>query len=114
MSDRPPFWSETASRMLGKTVLVGKTITVGDGAAEHIQFYGTIEAVDERQGLAIRRADNGELEWLPPDLRAFHPAEPGVYTLNSTGENVSDPDFISTWTASHPERETRPADGKGG
>lgn len=103
MNDQPPFWSEKANRMVGKTVLVGKTITKGGREPEQIQFHGSVETVDERQGLAIRRADNGEIEWLPPDLRAFHPAEPGVYTLKSTGEDVFDPDFISTWTINYPE-----------
>ncbi len=93
--------------MIGKTVLVGKTITRGDCTPQRIQFHGTVETVDERRGLAIRRADNGEVEWLPPDLRAFHPAEPGVYTLTGTGEDVFDPDFISTWTVNYPEEGTR-------
>jgi hypothetical protein len=89
--------------MIGKTVLVGKTYVRGDEAVEQVQFHGLIEEVDERAGFALRRADNGELEWLPPDLRAYQPAEPGEYTLRSTGEVVDDPDFISTWIVERDE-----------
>jgi hypothetical protein len=89
--------------MVGKTVLVGKTFIRGDREPEHVQFHGPIEAVDEGAGFAIRRVDNGEIEWLPPDLRAFFPAEEGVYTLASTGEEVHDPDYISTWTVNPPD-----------
>ncbi|MGB7589031.1 MAG: hypothetical protein WBM00_10020 [Solirubrobacterales bacterium] len=66
----------------------------------------TTEAADERHGFALRRADTGDLEWLPPDLRAFKPAEPGEYTLRPTGEVVVDPDFLSTWIA---ERHDQPS-----
>jgi len=88
--------------MVGKSVLVGKTITRGEQEPELLQFHGLIESVDEKHGFALRRADDGEVEWLPPDLRAFEPAEPGVYTLSSTGEEVHDPDFISIWTVERP------------
>jgi hypothetical protein len=84
--------------MIGKTVLVGKTYVRGDEVVETVQFHGLVEATDERTGFALRRADTGKLEWLPPDLRAFWPAEPGEYTLRGTGEIIEDPDFISTWT----------------
>jgi hypothetical protein len=88
--------------MVGKTVLVGKTFTGGEREPDRIQFHGPIEMVDEKAGLAIRRVDNGEIEWLPPDLRAFFPAEKGVYTLASTGEEVHDPDYVTTWTINSP------------
>jgi hypothetical protein len=44
----------------------------------------------------------GELFWLPPDIRAFQDAQPGEYRLRSTGEIVVDPDFITNWTINHP------------
>ena len=69
--------------MVGKTVLVGKTFTHGEQELNRVQFHGPIEMVDEKAGFAIRRTDNDEIEWLPPDLRAFFPAEKGVYTLST-------------------------------
>jgi hypothetical protein len=98
MSGAPPFWHERAKRMVGRTVFVGKTISQGEREPERIQFFGPIESADEKRGFAIRRSDNGQLEWLPPDLRAFQPADPGVYTLSSTGDDVYAPDYVSTWT----------------
>jgi hypothetical protein len=89
--------------MIGKTVLVAQTIVVeGEEDPVRVQYHGRIESADPGQGLAIRRTDNGELEWLPPDLRAYSRAEPGIYTLRSTGEEVVDPDFISHWTVERP------------
>ncbi len=88
--------------MIGKTVLVAETIVVDGGDPVYVQFHGRIESADPGHGFAIRRADNGELEWLPPDLRAYSPAEPGIYRLKSTGEEVIDPDFLSHWTVERP------------
>ena len=96
---RPPYWRDKATRMIGKRVLVGKTYMRGEEVLEQVQFHGLIETADERMGFTLRRADTGDLESLPPDLRAFRPAEPGEYTLRSSGEVVSDPDFIATWIA---------------
>jgi len=102
VNEQPPFWEEKARRMIGKTVLVGKTIVVEGADPERVQFHGRIESADPRNGLAIRRADNDELEWLPPDLRAYSLADPGIYTLRSTGEEVVDPDFLTSWTVERP------------
>jgi hypothetical protein len=95
--DTPPFWVEKALRMVGKHVLVGKTYVRGEDVVEQVQFHGVIEQASERNGFALRRADTGEIEWLPPDMRAFERAEPGEYRLRSTGEVVVDPDILSTW-----------------
>ena len=106
MSEQPPFWEAKAQRMIGKTVLVAQTIVVEGAEPERVQYHGRIESADPGHGLSIRRADNGELEWLPPDLRAYFPAEPGIYTLKSTGEEVVDPDYLSTWTVERPAEQS--------
>jgi hypothetical protein len=94
----PPFWQEKAKRLVGSHLLVGKTYKDEQGAvAEFVQFHGTIEHAHERHGLAVRRHDTGEIEWLPPDLRAFKKARPGKYRLRSTGEVVVDPDYTAVW-----------------
>ncbi len=92
-------WAAEAESLLGKTVLVGLTfVNEQDEALEQTQYHGFIESADERDGFAVRRADTGEVEWLPPDLRAFETAARGEYRLRSTGEVVVDPDLLSTWT----------------
>lgn len=84
------------------TVLVGKT-RIGTEGPERTQYFGVTEAVDLARGVGVRRADNHELAWLPPDLRAFERARPGVYTLAGSGEEVIDPDFISVGTVNRPD-----------
>jgi hypothetical protein len=43
-----------------------------------------------------------DVEWLPPDTRAFQKASPGEYRLKSTGEVVADPDYTAMWTLRSP------------
>ena len=112
----PPFWTEKAARMVGKRVLVGKTYVRGESVLQHVQFHGVIEDASERQGFAVRRSDTGDIEWLPPDMRAFQQAPPGEYMLRSTGEVVVDPDIVSSWVVerhtAEPESEEPEADGR--
>ncbi|MBN7463153.1 hypothetical protein I3U64_23750, partial [Mycobacteroides abscessus subsp. abscessus] len=35
---------------------------------------------------------------LPPAPESFSPAAPGEYRLRSTGEVITDPDYLATWT----------------
>ena len=81
-------------------MLVGLTHLHADGSVrEQEQWYGVVIAYDPDEGVTLRRA-NSEIETLPPRLER---AEPGEYTLRSTGEVVSNPDFISTWTIDAPD-----------
>ena len=85
--------------MVGQSVLVGVTYVDEAGEIlERVQFHGVIEQAGSEDGFAIRRADTGRLEWLPPDPAAFQPADPGEYRLRGSGDVVVDPDFLSTWT----------------
>lgn len=99
MSDGKPEWDVAfAAQLLGSVVLVGITRLTPDGET-HEQFFGTVETADEG-GIDLRLGGSraGETFFLPPDPRAFHPAEPGVYRLRQTGEELTDPDFTTTWT----------------
>jgi hypothetical protein len=101
-SDRPPFWAEKAQRMVGKSVLVGITYVTHDGRPDgQRQFHGVIEQADQRRGFAVR-VNPETLEWLPPHPAAFSAAAPGEYRLQSTGELVTDPDLLATWTIRRP------------
>ena len=95
----PPFWGERARRLVGMHLLVGITTVDGtDEVLDQRQFHGTVEVADPKRGIAVRRADTRELEWLPADLRAFRPAARGEYRLRSTAEVVVDPDVLAVWT----------------
>jgi hypothetical protein len=96
---RPPVWSAEAERLVGRHLLVGITVVdSGRDVVEQRQFHGRIEIADPSRGIAVRRQDTATLEWLPPDLRAFRAAPPGDYTLRCSGETVTDPDVMATWT----------------
>lgn len=83
-----------AEDYLGKTILVGITyVDRDDKVVDQIQWHGTIEAIDPL--LQIRVAGSAEVRTLPPQVED---AAPGEYTLRSTGDVVSNPDFLATWT----------------
>ena len=101
MSDRValnPLGIDWAS-LVGKRVLVGLTVRTAGVDAELEQFHGRIVSADAKNGLKIALLGRTEPStcWLPPDLRSFHPAPPGDYRLRSTGEIVTDPDYLTTW-----------------
>ncbi|MBI4333489.1 MAG: hypothetical protein HY673_19665 [Chloroflexi bacterium] len=86
--------------MMGKRVLIGVTYYDHEGKfIEQKQMHGKIRSADDRRGFEIQLEGSrkGETYWLPPDLRSFHEAKPGEYRERSTGETVTDPDFLSTW-----------------
>lgn len=87
----------TAAELIGKTLLAGVTLLAADGTERgRFEVFGTVISADD-EDIAIERAD-GTVYALPPDLEAIKRAQRGVYTLHSTGEQVTDPDFITTWT----------------
>jgi hypothetical protein len=94
---RPPFDVDMATRLIGKHVLIGLTYKdTGGKVIRQEQKHGSVEFVDKKNGIGIRLSD-GDLYWLPPDLRSWKPAVPGQYRLRSTGEVVVDPDYLTTW-----------------
>lgn len=58
------------------------------------QFCGRVIEVGD--GVVVVDRD-GEPVVLPADEAAFEPAPPGVYRLAGSGEDVVDPDYVTTW-----------------
>ena len=84
-------------------MLVGITrLNRAGKVAEQRQFHGRVARVSREEGIVIVNAAGEELK-LPPDVRAFVPADPGEYRLRSTGEVVVDPDYTATWTITPPD-----------
>lgn len=99
-NDKPQWDEEFADELRGSVVLVGITRQSATGETLE-QFFGTVERADERGiELTLGGSRAGESYFLPPDPRAFHPAQPGSYRLRQTGEVIEDPDFTTTWTIS--------------
>jgi hypothetical protein len=98
------FDSQKGPELVGSHVLVGITrVDHGGKVIEQQQFHGHVVRATAAEGVVIVN-ESGEEMKLPPDARAFEPAEPGEYRLRSTGEVVVDPDYLATWTITPPER----------
>jgi hypothetical protein len=106
MSERPPVWTkEVSDALVGRTVVIGRTLMRRAGGIDHFEeLHGLIESASA-EGIAVRLhgVRDGELFDLPPDPKAILPAARGTYRLKSTGEEVVDPDYISTWVITLPE-----------
>ena len=102
VSTNPGWDQDVADDLVGAIVLVGITDAgLGEDAVEQLEMWGMVESADPEIGIEIELHGElaGESFICPPDLEAFWPAEPGIYTLDSTGERVADPDFMTSWTA---------------
>jgi hypothetical protein len=98
-----PVWDQDeAEWLLGKYVLIGVTDYASDGKTvlSQEQYHGRIVAADEKVGVKIECEGvwAGKTMNLPPDLRSFQLARPGEYRLRSTGEVVTNPDLVATWS----------------
>lgn len=102
--DDPPegFSEEQAAALQGASVVVWLTHIDGFGEPVfEVQFHGYVEEV-AADGVALRRTDSGEVEWLPPLPDAYEPADPGLYTLHPGGEQVQSPEFRCKWLVHAP------------
>jgi hypothetical protein len=91
--------------LLAKYVLVGLTyLDHNEQVLEQVQLHGHIVGIDD-DVITVKLFSSGEEVTLPPDLSVFKEASPGDYTLRSTGEVVSDPDFVAQWTIHRPPPE---------
>ncbi|QUI22586.1 hypothetical protein HZI73_09855 [Vallitalea pronyensis] len=89
---------ERFKALKNKSILVGLTYVHNDNSISHrVEFLGTIIDLDN-EGLVIKKDSDGDKFWLPPDNSAIQHAPKGEYTLQTTGEVISNPDFMTIWT----------------
>ena len=92
---------EYGEQLIGRTVLVGiRRYRQVSGKRELLsqrQEYGTIRRVSKSDGVVLALRDGSELG-MPPDLSLLQPAPDMEYTLQSTGEVISRPDYMAQWT----------------
>jgi len=99
--DRPGWDQSLADALIGKVVIIGLTyVDSSDAVVRRVQMHGVIGLASTSEGVRIdlSGARAGEVYWLPPDVSNFEEAQPGVYRLKETDEEIVDPDFLSTWT----------------
>lgn len=101
------FDPDKAKELIGKYILVGITYLDSTGELEsQQQLHGTIKKASE-EGILIQLAgiNEGE-EWnMPPDTSSITEAKPGEYNLRSTGEVISNPNYLCTWEVHRPNEE---------
>ncbi len=88
-----------AQAIINKRIVIGLTYYEHDGKlVDQEQMYGKVASVnDDCVKVVLEGKRKGETISLPRNLRAFKQAEPGVYTLKSTGEEVENPDYTTVW-----------------
>ena len=98
--------NQVAETVIGMRILIGLTHSAHENTpARYEQLHGVIMSADIKQGfrIALQGTRAGEDYWLPPQTANFVRAEPGIYRLRSTGEEVENPDYISNWTIEAPK-----------
>jgi hypothetical protein len=87
-------WDE----VVGKYILVGLTYVDGDDQViRQEQKHGLIVEAND-SNVTVRPGGSLEEFSLPPDIETFELAGEGEYTLRGTGEVITDPDLVATWT----------------
>ena len=89
----------TFKSIIGKHILVGLIYIDGNGIEiNRLQLYGEIIESKKNEAITIRKTNSNELFYLPPDISSIKIAKQGEYTLKLTGEIISNPDLLATWT----------------
>ncbi len=91
--------------LIGKHVLIGITYLDHDGhILEQTQMHGDIVGMTD-EVITVKLAGSGEEFTLPPDVEAFQKAPEGMYRLRSSGEQIVNPDLLTSWTVTKPSPE---------
>ena len=92
--------SKKAKDMLGKYVLVGvNRLDKKECVVSTEQIHGEVIRISQEDGVIILLSDGGEFD-LPPFLDCYQKAEKGIYTLKSTKEKITNPDYVATFNVS--------------
>jgi len=94
------FDEEKAKEIVGSHILVGITYLDRNGEIEsHLQFHGEVLSASSANGISVKLKGerDGEEYNLPPSTSHILKADPGIYTLHSSGEKVENPDYLCTF-----------------
>ena len=84
--------------LIGKVLLVGLTrVDEKDNVLGHSEYFGIVLKASQTHGIVLKRYGVGDIVSLPPMLENYEKAQPGIYTLKSSGLRVENPDYTTTW-----------------
>lgn len=85
--------------LLYKYVIIGLSyIDKNENVLETVQLHGRVMRINSIEGIVVQREDKQEEYKLPLDFDTFKLAQSGEYKLNTTGEIIVDPDYVSSWS----------------
>lgn len=90
---------DLGAKLVGSSILIGISYIDSEGKLESLQqLHGVVERTSEDEGIVVALGGvfEGEKLGMPADTDSIIPADPGVYQLHSTGEEVEDPDYLCT------------------
>jgi hypothetical protein len=96
-------WSNAKKALVGKSTLIELKHVDALGREMGLEHaWGIIQSVD-RKGIFVELLGvrTGQTMALPGTPEIFQTARPGLYTLQTTGEEIESPDFFSVWTITH-------------
>jgi hypothetical protein len=103
----PPWSDEIADIIVGRYVVINISYLDAEWRTlkSQAQYHGRIVKASPSDGIVVECEGlwSGRTMRLPPVLN-FLPAEPGTYKLDSTGEEIEDPDLTSSWSIVEEER----------
>lgn len=83
---------------IGSRVLVRLNFCDEQGnIVEERQFFGVIDRITAEE-VIIKDPESGKEVSLPPHFGSYEKPPKGEYPLASTGETVTDPDYVTEWT----------------
>ena len=104
----PLDWDNAAERLVGTITVV--EIQHHDAMGmflRHEHIWGQVTSADQKNGIRILvggRTFAGKLMVLPAQLESFTKPASGVYRLRSTGEEVTDPHWFTTWMVTNADQ----------
>lgn len=91
-------FEELQAFLKGKLFLIGLTfINEDQKVIEQYQTSGIVDELTDKGFLKFNKS-NGSVFQLPYDPRAIKEAVKGEYTEKSTGNIITNPDYLTTWT----------------
>jgi hypothetical protein len=104
----PLDWDNVGERVVGSIVVVEiQHYDAIGNFVRHDHVWGQVTSADPKNGIRLMvggRTFNGKLMVLPAQLGSFTKPARGVYRLKSTGEEVTDPNWFTTWTVTNADQ----------